>query len=85
MQWGQTKPKMKRTLVLTDRQQLLHRALLTSLSGPAIRRMLHMKPSQFHNTAKDVYTKLGYRSRVHMMGCEIGRLNALVNRGAGRP
>lgn len=70
---------MKRTLKLTDRQGLLHKALLTPLDGAAIRRMLRMKPSQFHNTAKDVYTKLGYRSRVHMMGCEIGRLSADLN------
>lgn len=70
---------MKRTLTLTDKQETLRKALLTPLPGPTICRMLRIKPSQLANRAKDVYTKLGFRSRTHMMGCEIGKLNALCN------
>jgi DNA-binding CsgD family transcriptional regulator len=62
------------TVILTPHQRRLRDQLLSVRTGREICRALKLKPSQLANGAKDVYRKLGYFSRLHMLACEIERL-----------
>ena len=61
-------------MILTARQRELRDMLLSPASGHLICRALNIKPSQYHNMSKDVYRKLGYTSRVQLMGYELQAL-----------
>lgn len=78
-----------RTLLLTPTQSRLHSFLLTSATGPDICRVLRIKPSQLANRCKDVYTKLGCRDRVDLMGqeltCQLAELCRLRYKSATAP
>jgi DNA-binding CsgD family transcriptional regulator len=62
------------TCILTARQRKLRDMLLSPASGRLICRTLDIKPSQLANMSKDVYRKLGYTSRVQLMGYELHAL-----------
>ncbi len=65
---------MKPTLNLTPAERRIHALLLTSMTGKEIQHVLKIRPSQYANWCKPVYTKLGARDRVDLMGQMIDRL-----------
>ncbi len=67
----------KPTLTLTPAERRIHALLLTSMTGKEIQAALKLRPSQYANWCKPVYTKLGARDRVDLMGQEVVRLGRL--------
>lgn len=65
-------------IALTPTQSRLYAQLLTSLSGREICAALRIKPSQLANRSKDVYTRLGARDRVDLMGRELDSRKSLI-------